>query len=210
MTQAAVSVWLVAGYALVLVAIAWGVDAMARKASVRAARWRTGQFSYRADHDAWVCPQDQWLWPTSFDPRHRVMRYRALPIVCNSCPIKSTCTTSEHGREVSREIDPWPYSEAGRFHRGIACIVAVIAFVMPLAMMIGRHTPIELLILAGVALVVVAAGSPLVRHLWATPSNAPPAHLPHRSGHQDAVRAASDRYSTRWGSDWADKEDSTQ
>ena len=62
------SVLLVASYALVLVAIAWGIDLMARRSSMRAARWRTGSFVYHANHDAWVCPQDQWLWPTSFDP----------------------------------------------------------------------------------------------------------------------------------------------
>jgi hypothetical protein len=133
MTAPATSVWLVAGYALVLALMAWGFDAMARRVSRHAARWRTAGFLYRPDHDAWVCPQDQWLWPTSFDPRHRVMRYRALPVVCNSCPVKSTCTTSDHGREISREIDPWPYSDAGRFHRGIACFVAALGVIMPLA-----------------------------------------------------------------------------
>ena len=46
-------------------------------------------------------------------------------------PGEDACTTSPHGREVSREIDPWPYSEAGRFHRGIACLVALWRF-MPL------------------------------------------------------------------------------
>ena len=114
---------------------------MARRSSARAARWRTGGFVYHADHDAWVCPRDQWLWPTSFDPENRVMRYRALPTVCGSCPIKSNCTTSKHGREVSREVDPWPHSETGRFHRGIACAVAVVALVMPMGMMIGQHSP---------------------------------------------------------------------
>src|SRR5262249_13874389 len=64
------SVLLVASYALVLVAIAWGIDLMARRSSMRAARWRTGSFVYHADHDAWVCPQAQWLWPTSFDPQN--------------------------------------------------------------------------------------------------------------------------------------------
>ena len=68
-TAPATSVWLVAGYALALVAVAWGFDVMARRTSVRAARWRTGPFIYHADHDAWQCPQDQWLWPTSFDPQ---------------------------------------------------------------------------------------------------------------------------------------------
>ena len=56
MTQPAASVWLIAGYSLALVAIGWSFDAMARRASARAARWRTGQFVYRPDHDAWVCP----------------------------------------------------------------------------------------------------------------------------------------------------------
>jgi hypothetical protein len=205
----ATSVWLVAAYALLLVAVAWGFDLMARRASVRAARWRTGQFVYHADHDAWVCPQDQWLWPTSFDPEHRVMRYRAKPSVCNSCPVKSTCTTSNDGREVSREVDPWPYSEAGRFHRGIACVVAGLALLMPLAMLIGEHSPADVLVLVGTALIVVVADVPLARHLWTSPANAPD-HLPHRSNQEEAVVAAIDRYSTRWGGGWAEKEEGNQ
>ena len=39
-----------------------------------------------------------------------------------------------------------------------------------------------------------------------TPSNAPD-HLPHRSGLEDAVAAAIDRYSTRWGGDWTNTKD---
>lgn len=206
MSAPAASVWLVAGYALVLVAIGWAFDMMARQVSKRAARWRTGEFVYHADHDAWVCPQDQWLWPTSFDPRHRVMRYRASPSVCNSCPVKSTCTTSEHGREIAREVDPWPHSEAGRFHRGIACFVAALGVAMPLAMLIGSHSVADVLVLGGVAAIVVLLGMPLARHLWNTPSNAPE-HLPHRSGVEDQAAAAIDRYSTRWGGGWTDKKD---
>src|SRR6185437_5599951 len=190
--------WLVAGYALALVATAWGVDVMARRVSQRAAQWRSGQFRYHADHDAWVCPQDQWLWPSSFDPKHRVMRYRAKPSVCNSCPVKSTCTTSEHGREISREIDPWPHSEAGRFHRGIACCVAALGVVMPLVMLARLHSPADLLVLICVITVVLAASLPLAGHLWRTPSNAPE-HLPHRTGMEDQVALTVDRYSTRWG-----------
>jgi hypothetical protein len=197
-TSPTAAAWLVAGYALALVATAWGVDVMARRVSQRAAQWRSGQFRYHADHDAWVCPQDQWLWPSSFDPKHRVMRYRAKPSVCNSCPVKSTCTTSEHGREISREIDPWPHSEAGRFHRGIACCVAALGVVMPLVMLARLHSPADLLVLIGVITVVLAASLPLAGHLWRTPSNAPE-HLPHRTGMEDQVALAVDRYSTRWG-----------
>ena len=72
----------------------------------RAADWQTGGFTYHADHDAWQCPKDEWLWPTSFDPANRVMRYRARPAVCNTCPVKADCTSSPHGREISRHVDP--------------------------------------------------------------------------------------------------------
>ncbi|MGO8962243.1 hypothetical protein [Mycobacterium sp.] len=207
MAPPSASVWLVAGYALVLVAIAWGFDEMARRVSRRAARWRTGGFVYHPDHDGWVCPQDQWLWPTSFDPQHRVTRYRASPVVCNSCPVKPDCTSSDHGRELSRQVDPWPYSDSGRFHRGIACSVAALGVVMPLAMLVGQHTAADVVALVAAALLVVIAGLPLARHLQNSPSNAPD-HLPHLSALEDQVAAAIDRYSTRWGGGWTKKEGS--
>jgi hypothetical protein len=197
--------WLVAGYALALVAIAWCLDVSAQRVSGRAAQWRIGQFRYHADHDAWVCPQDQWLWPSSFDPAHRVMRYRAKPSVCNSCPVKPTCTTSEYGREISREIDPWPHSEAGRFHRGIACCVATLGMLMPLVALIRLHSPADLVVLISVVAIVIAAGLPLARHLWKSPSNAPE-HLPHRTGAQDQMDVALNRYSTRWGASRPDQD----
>ena len=208
MPTSGVWVWLVSGYALILLAIAWGFDIMAQRTSQRAAQWRTGKFVYHADHDAWVCPQDQWLWPTSFDPKSRVMRYRATPSVCNVCPVKDSCTTSDHGRELTREVDPWPYSEAGRFHRGIACAVAGFGVVMPLATMIASHGPVEVLILGSTVLIVLAGGFPLVKHLWNSPANAPD-HLPHRSDLEVQAALAIDRYSTRWGG-FSDREDEAQ
>lgn len=191
-------VWLVTGYSLLLLAIAWVFDAMAQRVSHRATQWRTGKFVYHADHDAWVCPEDQLLWPTSFDPANRVMRYRASPSVCNACPVKASCTTSDHGREMSREIDPWPHSEAGRFHRGVACFIAALGVLMPMVVLIGNHSVTDVLVLGATIGVVVLGGLPLARHLWDTPSNAPE-HIAHRSGAEDAVAAAVDRYSTRWG-----------
>lgn len=201
MTGPATWVWLVAGYALLLLAFAWGFDRMAQRTSERAAQWRTGKFVYHDDHDAWKCPQDQWLWPTSFDPDNRVMRYRATPSVCNSCPVKRTCTTSPHGREISRAVDPWPHSETGRFHRGIACAVAGFGIILPAATLFVNHSATDVLVLTAAIAVVAAGGYPLLRHLWHTPSNAPD-DRPHRSVAEDQalkVEAAIDRYSTRWG-----------
>lgn len=201
-------VWLVSGYALILLAIGWGFDSMARRVSQRAAQWRTGKFVYHPDHDAWVCPQDQWLWPTSFDPSSRVTRYRASPSVCNVCPVKDSCTTSNHGREITREIDPWPYSEAGRFHRGIACAVAGFGVILPLATLVANHTLVDVLVLGAAVLVVVTGGLPLLRHLWNTPVGAPD-DLPHHSALEAQAAVAIDRYSTRWGG-FIDSEDETQ
>ena len=189
------NVLLVCGYSAFLLAVAYGSDLMARRVAVRAQRWRTGSFRYHADHDAWTCPEDQWLWPASFDPEQRIVRYRAKPSVCNSCPVKDTCTTSGVGREVSRELDPWPHSEAGRFHRGLACCIAVMAVFFPLGMLLSGPTAPEILLLLGVAAVVAVGAVPLARHLWRSPSNFPD-HIPQTAIYE--IRR--DRFGTRWGS----------
>ncbi|RYV53009.1 hypothetical protein [Pengzhenrongella frigida] len=166
-----ITVWLACGYAIFLLLVAFVLDLSARHAATRTQAWRSGTFTYQEDHDAWVCEEDQWLWPMSFDPDSRVMRYRANPKACNACP--NSCTTSELGREVTRNVDPWPSSEVERFHRGIACAVVVLAVIWPLATMIGSRTPAELAVLAGAALGVSAASWPLWSHLHRTPARFP-------------------------------------
>lgn len=167
------SVWLAAIYSVVLLAVAWGLDGFARHSARKTAAWHAGGFVYHEDHDAWLCPQDQWLWPKSFDPDNRVMRYRASPVVCNSCPVKDTCTTGSSGREVTRNVDPWPASEAERFHRGIACCIVVLALVWPLASLFTARTTADLLVLLGVTVVVATASLPLWSHLRRTRSGFP-------------------------------------
>jgi hypothetical protein len=78
---------------------------------------------------------------------------------------------------------------------------------MPLAMLVGRRTAADVVVLVAAALLVVIAGVPLARHLRNSPSNAPD-HLPHRSALEDQAAAAIDRYSTRWGGGWREKEGS--
>jgi hypothetical protein len=192
------SVWLVGGYAAFLVAVAHALDRTARRVARRTQAWRTGTFRYHEDHDAWVCPENQWLWPVSFDPHHRTMRYRGSPTVCNSCPVKSTCTTSTRGREIVREVDPWPHSEAGRFHRGLACSVVLLALLLPLAMLPSRHVPADAVVLTVVVVAVALAGLPLFSHFRNTPSGFPEhVRLEDGGGTADAVR---DRFTTRWAS----------
>jgi hypothetical protein len=191
-----VSVALVAAYALVLLAIAWGFDLMSQRVAKRSNAWRTGEFTYHEDHDAWQCPEDQWLWPKSFDPENRVMRYRATPSICNACPVKDTCTTSDQGREITREYDPWPYSEAGKFHRGISVMVAVVALVLPAGMLFGASGLTDYLVLGGTILGVLLASAPLAKHLWSTP-NGFPEHVSQDLVYRPAEKR--DRYRTSWG-----------
>lgn len=165
-----VAAWLTIGYAGLLVLVAYGIDTFARRAAAKVEQHRSGAFVYHEDHDAWQCPQDQWLWPTSFDPDNRVMRYRGTPSICNACPVKDTCTTSHDGREMSRAIDSWPASESARFHRGIACAVSVIAVILPLATALTAGTAPEALLLVGSAVAVAVLTLPLWSHLRRTPA----------------------------------------
>lgn len=168
-----IATWLSAAYGLFLLTVAFGLDMIARRTAVRTGAWRSGAFTYHANHDAWVCPEDQWLWPHSFDPDNRVMRYRASPTVCNSCPVKHSCTTSDTGREISRNVDPWPSSEAERFHRGVACAVAVLGMVWPLAMALGERTAAERFVLFAAAAFVALGSRPLWSHLRGSPAAFP-------------------------------------
>lgn len=177
MTGVDTAVWLTAGYAVFLILVAHGFDRLARVAARRSDRWRGGDFTYHEDHDAWVCSEDQWLWPMSFDPQNRVTRYRANPTVCNACSVKPTCTTSDKGREMTREVDPWPHSEAGRFHRGIACTIAALAGLFPLVTLVSEREPLEAVVLLATIAFVGVASIPLVSHFWNTPDGFPE-HVP--------------------------------
>lgn len=168
-----VEVWLASGYCLLLVGLAYAIDALARRAASVAEGGASGGFSYHQDHDAWKCPEDQWLWPQSFDPDNRVMRYRGSPVICNACPVKDTCTTSTSGREVQRAVDVWPASEAARFHRRIACTVVVLGLVWPVAMAVagpGRGGLLVLGVAVGLALLL---SLPLWSHLRHSPVHIP-------------------------------------
>jgi hypothetical protein len=164
-----VEVWLAAGYCLTLVGLAYALDALARRAASVSEGGMAGGFVYHKDHDAWQCPQDQWLWPQSFDAQHRVMRYRGTPAVCNACPVKDSCTTSATGREVQRSVDSWPASEAARFHRGIACVVVVLGLVWPLGTALTGPGADSLLVLTVAMAGALVLSVPLWSHLLRSP-----------------------------------------
>lgn len=158
-------------YGLVLLVVAYGIDHMARRAHNKFQDQRNGKFVYHENHDAWLCPEDQWLWPRSFDPENRVMRYQGNPLVCNSCPVKDTCTTSDSGREMKRSVDSWPASESARFHRGIACAVSVLACLWPAATALAVDHWLSQILLIGLTVLMGFATLPLWSHLRRTPAD---------------------------------------
>jgi len=134
---------------------------------------------YHDDVDGWRCHEDQWLWPTAFDPDKRVIRYEGAHAICGRCPSKDSCSPTPGPREITRPVDPWPYSDAGRFHRGVGLVIACVGVFIPVLLMVVFHAAGDLIVLGTTTVVVMVAGVlPLARHLWNTPDNAP-AHLPH-------------------------------
>jgi hypothetical protein len=135
--------------------------------------WRTAGFDYLEHHDAWVCPEGEQLWPREFDHERRLVRYRARAHVCNSCRLKHACTDSDDGRELVRPLDPWPHSEAGRFHRGISLMLIVLALLVLVVAGARNHAPHELALLAGSLAVCLLVGRPLLRGFRAHPAGFP-------------------------------------
>jgi hypothetical protein len=161
------------GYAAFLITGAFLLEWLSAHTHRRALRFRTAGFAYLPEHDHWVCPEGEQLWPHEFDREKRLVRYRARAHVCNACPSKSRCTDSDHGREVVRPLDPWPHSEAGRFHRVIAVLLVVLAGLVLVAEGVRHHAPVEAAVLLGLLVAVGLAARWLVRDLRLHPANFP-------------------------------------
>jgi hypothetical protein len=180
-------VFLAAGYAVFLLGVALGLDLMAHRSHARSQRFRTAGFTYHHTHDAWICPEEQVLVRSETDYERRLVRYRGRPQICNHCPAKSDCTDSDEGREVVRPMDPWPHSEAGRFHRGISLAVALVAAPILAAVALRNHAPLELVVLGATLLVVALTAWHLHSAFRSTPANfpvpqpAPPSRTPAES-----------------------------
>jgi hypothetical protein len=94
-------------------------------------------------------------------------------VICNACPSKPECTDSDEGREIVRALDPWPHSEAGRFHRGVCLVLVSLAGLIALMELIRHHESAELLVSTAVLSVVFAAGLRLVPAFLNSPARFP-------------------------------------
>ena len=165
---------LAGAYSLALLVSAGALEWLSAHTHRRSLRYRTAGFDYQAENDAWVCPEGEHLWPHEFDHERRLVRYRARAHVCNRCPLKEACTDSDQGREIARPLDPWPHSEAGRFHRVIALmLVALAGLVAPVALTRNHNTPRTRLSCWGCWWRAYSCFDYLLRDLRAHPANFP-------------------------------------
>jgi hypothetical protein len=190
---------LAAGYAAFLLLAAAGLEWLSAHTHRRSLRYRTAGFEYDEQQDHWTCPEGQHLWPHEFDHERRHVRYRAKAHICNGCPKKERCTDSDEGREIVRPLDPWPHSEAGRFHRGLAIMLVALALLVIVVGGVRNHAGVEAAVLLGLLACALGEGRWLVRDLRAHPANFPAAAPSH--GLRMAVTGADGRRErSRWAS----------
>ncbi len=164
---------LAGAYAVLLVAGALVLEWLSAHTHRRALRYRTAGFTYHEEHDHWQCPEGEHLFPREFDNERRLVRYRARAAVCNRCPVKGNCTDSDDGREVVRPLDPWPHSEAGRFHRGLSLMLIALALLILVVEAARNHRPQEAVLLLSLLAIGAMAARRLLRDLRAHPANFP-------------------------------------
>jgi hypothetical protein len=166
-------VWLLSGYAAFLVAAALVLEWLSAHTHRRSLRYRTAGFDYEEERDHWRCPEGEHLWPHEFDHQLRIVRYRARAHICNRCPRKAACTDSDHGREIVRPLDPWPHSEAGRFHRGLSLVLIALALLLLVVGGARHHEPEEAGVFIALMVVALFVGRRLLRDFRAHPAGFP-------------------------------------
>jgi len=164
---------LASAYAGGLVIAAFTLEWLSAHTHRRSLRFRTAGFTYDETHDHWLCPEGEHLWPHAFDQELRLVRYRARAHICNACPRKERCTDSDRGREIARPLDPWPHSEAGRFHRVLALVLVALSGLILVVELARHHALAEVGLLCALLLVAVLAARWLLRDLRVHPANFP-------------------------------------
>jgi hypothetical protein len=117
-------VWLLLGYAVVVLAGARLTEALAQTHFRRARRSAEHGFRYDVDTDHYHCPHGERLSLHVIDSAERVAVYRAPASTCAECPSKAACTPHDEGRHIYRPLAEWAETDVGRFHQCISLFMA--------------------------------------------------------------------------------------
>ncbi len=74
------------------------------------------EFQYDPEQDIYTCPNGATLRLKTHVHAERIKRYRADAATCNACPLKSNCTTSMHGRILTRSFDESSLDRVRAYH----------------------------------------------------------------------------------------------
>jgi hypothetical protein len=117
-------VWLLLGYAIMVLAGARLTEALARTHFRRARRSAEHGFHYDVDGDHYHCPHGERLSLHVIDTDERVAVYRAPATSCADCPSKTVCTPHGEGRHIYRPLAEWAETDVGLFHQRLSVLMA--------------------------------------------------------------------------------------
>jgi hypothetical protein len=117
-------VWLLVGYAAVVLVAARVTEALAAAHFRRARRFAEHGFDYDAGADHYRCPHGERLSLNVIASDNRVAVYRAPASRCARCPSKASCTPHDEGRHIYRPLAEWAETDVGRFHQGVSLFMA--------------------------------------------------------------------------------------
>jgi hypothetical protein len=115
-----IELWIILFYVAGVLVGARLVEAVARGHFARAQSYGEQGFEYVAAHDAYRCPQGEYLVLQNVQPDSRLAVYRAPPASCRQCRLKSRCAPFSEGRLVFRSLAAWAETNVGVFHRRIS------------------------------------------------------------------------------------------
>ena len=74
------------------------------------------QFTYEAERDVYRCPEGHDLSRYSVRSGDESVAYRGDAVICNACPVKAACTTSNSGRMIHRSIYTEDFERVRAYH----------------------------------------------------------------------------------------------
>ena len=151
-------VWLLLGYAVLVLAGARLTESVARTHFRRARSFAERGFAYDVDADHYHCPHGERLTLHLIDSDERVAVYRAPASSCAECPSKAACTPHDEGRHIYRPLAEWAETDVGRFHQWLSLFMAGSAMALSLVAIVrwAERPGMGLLVLVFVVSVAVA------------------------------------------------------
>lgn len=128
-----IELWIILLYVAVVLAGARIVEALARVHFARAQSYGEKGFEYLEAHDAYRCPQGEYLVLHNVHQDSRLAVYRAPLSSCKQCRFKAQCAPFSDRRLVFRSLATWAETNVGVFHGRVSAIMFAAAVVLCVA-----------------------------------------------------------------------------